>query len=157
MDITRRRITKIAREVSKFTVRTLRAEGIGTSEFDFIHAVRKNPGITQREICRMLGIDKAAAARRTSSLEAKGYLVRKPNPRDGRSSLLYPQPKADELKNSKAKVEAQFYQWLLEPMSQQQREEFARLLDMVYQRCRQESKDDFKNISRIVREDGCND
>lgn len=29
MDITERKITKIAREVSKFTVRTLRAEGIG--------------------------------------------------------------------------------------------------------------------------------
>lgn len=46
MDITKRRITKIAREVSKFTVRTLRADGVGTSEFDFIHVVRKNPGIT---------------------------------------------------------------------------------------------------------------
>ena len=57
MDLTRRRITKIAREVSKFTVRTLKAEGIGASEFDVIHAVRKNPGITQAEICRILGRD----------------------------------------------------------------------------------------------------
>ena len=32
MDITERKITKIAREVSKFTVRTLRAEGIGQGE-----------------------------------------------------------------------------------------------------------------------------
>ena len=51
MDITKRKITKIAREVNKFTVRTLRAEGIGASEFEVIHAVRKNPGITQAEIC----------------------------------------------------------------------------------------------------------
>ena len=29
MDATKRKITKIAREVSKFTVRTMRAEGIG--------------------------------------------------------------------------------------------------------------------------------
>lgn len=41
MDITKRKITKIAREVNKFTVRTLRAEGIGASEFDVIHAVRR--------------------------------------------------------------------------------------------------------------------
>lgn len=47
MDITERKITKIAREVSKFTVRQLREEGVGASEFDVIHAVRKNPGITQ--------------------------------------------------------------------------------------------------------------
>ena len=39
MDITERKITKIAREVSKFTVRTLRAEGIGPGEFDVLHAI----------------------------------------------------------------------------------------------------------------------
>lgn len=42
MDITKRKITKIAREVSKFTVRTLRAEGVGPGEFDVLHAIRKN-------------------------------------------------------------------------------------------------------------------
>ena len=47
MDITKRKITKIAREVSKFTVRTLRAEGVGPGQFDVLHAMRKNPGITQ--------------------------------------------------------------------------------------------------------------
>ena len=46
MDHTKRKITKIAREVNKFTVRTLKREGIGSSELDFIHMVRKNPGIT---------------------------------------------------------------------------------------------------------------
>lgn len=36
MDITERQITKIAREISKFTVRTLRIDGVGTAEYDFI-------------------------------------------------------------------------------------------------------------------------
>ena len=61
MDITERKITKIAREVSKFTVRTLCAEGIGPGEFDVLHAIRKNPGITQSGVCRT-GFDKGAAA-----------------------------------------------------------------------------------------------
>lgn len=52
MDHTKRKITKIAREVNKFTVRTLKREGIGSSELDFIHMVRKNPGITQGEVCK---------------------------------------------------------------------------------------------------------
>lgn len=60
MDITERKITKIAREVSKFTVRQLREEGVGASEFDVIHAVRKNPGITQAGVCRITGLDKGA-------------------------------------------------------------------------------------------------
>ena len=48
MDSTRRQITKIAREVSKFTVRMLKTEGVGTAEYDFIHDMngirRSGPG-----------------------------------------------------------------------------------------------------------------
>lgn len=89
MDITRRKITKIAREVSKFTVRTLRAEGVGPGKFDVLHAIRQNPGITQAGVCRITGFDKGAVARQTASLEAKGYLRREANPADGRSRCLY--------------------------------------------------------------------
>ena len=69
MDVTRRKITKIAREVSKFTVRTLKEDGIGPSEFDFIHAVRKNPGITQAGVQKILGIDKAFDAYKSILLD----------------------------------------------------------------------------------------
>ena len=151
MDITQRKITKIAREVSKFTVRTLRADGIGTSELDFIHAVRKTPGITQAEICKKLGFDKGAVARQASRLESKGYLIRKPNAADGRSHLLFATEKSESLKNSKTHVEAIFYEWLAAALCEKEREEFVRLLDILYQRCKAESKADFSTISEIVK------
>lgn len=113
MDATERKMTKIAREVSKFTVQTMKEDGIGTAEFDFIHLVRHNPGITQAAVREQLKIDKGAAARRAASLENKGYLYRKPNPEDGRSQLLYATEKAEQLKNSKAAIESAFYEWLL--------------------------------------------
>ena len=106
MDATERKMTKIAREVSKFTVQTMKEDGIGTAEFDFIHLVRHNPGITQAAVREQLKIDKGAAARRAASLENKGYLYRKPNPEDGRSQLLYATEKAEQLKNSKAAIES---------------------------------------------------
>jgi Transcriptional regulators len=157
MDITRRRITKIAREVSKFTVRTLRADGIGTAEFDVIHAIRKNPGITQAGVCRITGLDKGSVARQTRNLEAKGYLTRKENAADGRSRLLFATEKAELLKNSKAHIETLFYGWLLEPLTQDDRQEFSRLLDILYQRCKAESKAEFPEMSAIVRGDGRNE
>ena len=101
MDATERKMTKTAREVSKFTVQTMKEDGIGTAEFDFFHLVRHNPGITQAAVREQLKIDKGAAARRAASLESKGYLYRKPNPADGRSQLLYATEKAEQLKNSK--------------------------------------------------------
>lgn len=152
MDITRRKITKIAREVSKFTVRTMRKDGIGTGEFDVLHVIRKNPGITQAGVCRILGIDKGAAARQTVNLEAKGYLQRTENPADGRSQLLFATAKADSLKNSKARIEAAFYEWLLEPLAEEDRQEFARLLDLIYQRCKAESKAGFPEMKQRMAE-----
>ena len=53
--------------MSKFTVRTLRAEGIGPGKFDVLHAIRKNPGITQAGVCRITGFDKGAVARQAAS------------------------------------------------------------------------------------------
>lgn len=72
MDASKRQITKIAREVSKLTLQIMREEGIGTAEFDFIHLVRHNPGITQAQVRDKLKIDKGAAARRAASLRRKG-------------------------------------------------------------------------------------
>lgn len=74
MDNTKRQ-TKIAREVNKFTIRMLKAEGVGTAEYDFIHVIMKSPGITQASIREILDLDKGAAVHRTTNLESKGYLL----------------------------------------------------------------------------------
>ena len=108
MDITERKITKIAREAEKLVLCTLREKGVGTAEIDLIHALRHNPGCTQAALAELLHADKAAIARRTKNLEAKGYLVRKDAPDDRRSRLLYPTEKAESLKASKAEIEAAF-------------------------------------------------
>ena len=41
MDITERKITKIAREAEKLVLLSLRVEGVGTAEIDLIHALRE--------------------------------------------------------------------------------------------------------------------
>lgn len=56
MDKTERKMTKIARELNKLTVQTMKEEGIGTAEFDFIHLVRHHPGITQAQLREELKI-----------------------------------------------------------------------------------------------------
>lgn len=150
MDISERKITKIAREVGKFTARTMRMDGVGTAEFDLIHVIRKNPGITQAGICKLLGADKGAVAKQTANLEAKGYLRREGNPADGRSQLIYPTEQAQRLKNSKAHIEAVFYEWLLSSLNEADRQKFAQLLDVLYRKCKEESKAGFPNMTQIM-------
>ena len=147
MDQSRRQITKIAREVSKFTVKAMKAEGIGTAEFDFIHQVRHHPGITQAQVRDALKIDKGAAARRAASLEAKGYLVRRENPNDHRSQLLFATGKAETLRNSKATVEQTFYEWLLEELTESDRGNFCRILNELYLRSKTQARAGFPDVA----------
>ena len=150
MDISQRKITKIAREVGAFTARTMKADGVGTAEFDLIHVIRKHPGITQSEICRILGADKGAVAKQTANLESKGYLRREKNPADGRSQLLYPTEQSQNLKNSKAHIESTFYEWLLSSLDEKEQQEFARLLDVLYEKCKEESRAGFPHMERLL-------
>ena len=147
MDQSKRQITKIAREANKLVIRTMKEGGIGSGEMDLIHLVRHNPGLSQKEICLQLNMDKGAVARRVASLEQKGYLVRKENPEDGRSQYLYATEKAESLKNSKAAIETVFYDWLLEELSEEDRQEFARILDVLYLRSKKESRSGFPNVT----------
>ena len=154
MDMTGRKITKIAREVGKFTVRNMRREGVGAAEFDVVHLVRHNPGITQTQVVQALNMDKGAAAKRVASLENKGYLIRRPNPADGRSQLLYAAEAADGLRNSKAHIEEVFYTWLLEDLDREEAEQFCATLDKLYQKSKAQRKADFRDVeARLEQEE----
>lgn len=91
MDITGRKITKIAREAEKLVLLTLRETGVGTAEIDLIHALRHKPGCTQAQLAEILHADKAAIARRTKNLETKGYLGM--IPMTGAASSSFPRKK----------------------------------------------------------------
>lgn len=146
MDITGRKITKIAREAEKLVLLALRADGIGTAEIDLIHSLRHHPGCTQAALAELLCADKAAIARRTKNLEAKGYLVRKDNPDDRRSRLLYPTERAQALKSSKEEIEACFYGYLTASLTYQEAATFAALLDKLYTVSKTESHAGFVHL-----------
>ena len=150
MDPTERQITKIAREANKLVIRTMKDGGIGSGEMDLIHLVRHNPGLSQKEIGSQLNMDKGAVARRTASLEQKGYLIRQKNPADGRSQLLYATEKAERLKSSKATVETTFYEWLLDALEEEEKAAFAASLNKLYLRSKQESRSGFPHVAKLL-------
>ncbi|MCI5677063.1 MAG: MarR family transcriptional regulator [Clostridia bacterium] len=148
MDITERKITKIAREAEKLVLLSLREKSVGTAEIDLIHALRHHPGCTQAKLTELLHADKAAIARRTKNLETKGYLVRREDPDDRRSQLLFPTQKAEELKSSKAEIEASFYEYLASALTKEEAEAFASLLDKLYTASKTESRAGFPHFNR---------
>ena len=146
MDITERKITKIAREAEKLVSFSLREDGVGTAEIDLIHALRHDPGCTQAKLAEMLHADKAAIARRTKNLEAKGFLVRHDDPNDRRSQLLYPTEKAETMRSSKTEIEASFYEYLTSALTEEEAKNFAVLLDKLYVASKAESRAGFPHF-----------
>ena len=126
MDITQRKITKIAREAEKLVLLTVREEGVGTAEIDLIHALRHHPGCTQAQLAELLHADKAAIARRTKNLEGKGYLTRQDAP--------------------KAEVEAAFYEYLTGVLTQEEAAAFAAALNKLYTASKTESRAGFPHF-----------
>ena len=151
MDITERKITKIARETEKLVLLSLREEGVGTAEIDLIHALRHHPGCTQAALAELLHADKAAIARRTKNLEAKGFLVRQDDLNDRRSQLLYPTEKAEAMKASKAEIEASFYEYLTSVLTDDESETFAALLNKLYTASKTESRAGFPHLIQAQR------
>ena len=147
-----RKITKIAREVEHLVLLAMRGDGLGTAEIDCIHAVRHHPGITQTELAAALNTDKPAIARRTASLERKGYLRREPNPEDGRSQLLFATEQAEGLRNAKADAESAFYDYIMAELDGETRAAFLDTLDKVYMRSKEESRAGFPHLKAILEE-----
>lgn len=146
MDATNRQITKIAREAMRFTGTVLKNSGIGLSEYEFIHCVRRHPGISQEGVRAELSLDKAAVARRAVNLERKGFLIRRQDPKDGRSKQLFATEKGNEVKDAKASVESFFYEWLLADLCDSEKENFLIVLDKIYWKSKNERRLDFINL-----------
>lgn len=146
-----RKITKIAREAEHIVLLAMRGENLGTAEIDCIHAVRHHPGITQTELAQILNTDKPAIARRTASLERKGYLRREPNPEDGRSQLLYATEQAEGLRNAKAEAESAFYDYLMAGLDEAQQTTFLDTLDALYRRSKEESRAGFPHLKAVLK------
>lgn len=104
-------------------------------------------------MAELLHADKAAIARRTKNLEAKGYLVREDAPNDRRSQLLYPTGKAENLKSSKAEIEAAFYEYLTAALPADEAAAFAATLDKLYYRSKTESRAGFPHFQRECKTD----
>ena len=89
MDPTKRTIRKIDRDAQYFVAQALGHSSLSLSDYDMIHTVNHNPGITQEELRKKYSQDKSTIARRAAKLEAQGYLERRPHPEDKRRKQLF--------------------------------------------------------------------
>ena len=73
--------------------------------------------------------------------------MRKNDPTDKRSQFLYPTEKAETLKESKAEIESEFYEYLVSALDKGEAETFAKLLDKLYVASKTESRAGFPHFN----------
>ena len=150
MDLTQRYITKVARAATRYANSALKKRGVGSTEYECLHVIRKNEGINQEQISEILNIDKAAVTRMITNLEKKGYAVRKKDTEDKRINKIYSTEKALSVKFDETNAESLFYEWLLEGMPQDETEIFLRVLDKLYRKSKNERVTSFSNVNHWV-------
>lgn len=90
-------ISQIYRQNQRLLSRELMPYGIGSGgQYGFLKLILNNPGITQDQMTHEMKFDKATTARSVKNLEEAGYIERRIDPKDRRSSLIYPTAKAIE-------------------------------------------------------------
>ena len=75
MDPTKRTIRKIDRDAQYFVAQALGHSSLSLSDYDMIHTVNHNPGITQEELRKKYSQDKSTIARRAAKLEKEGKVT----------------------------------------------------------------------------------
>lgn len=90
-----RLIAYLQRQNTKILSRELTPYGLGSGgQHSFLKLILGHPGITQDQMTNQMKFDKATTARSVKHLEQLGYIERRTDPKDRRSSLLYPTAKA---------------------------------------------------------------
>jgi DNA-binding MarR family transcriptional regulator len=146
MDVTKRYITKIARAALRYANYSISKMGVGSSEFECLHVIRKNEGTNQELICEKLNIDKSAVTRMISNLEKKGYVIRKKDESNKRFNKIYSTEKALEVKLDETSAESLFYEWLTSDIPEEELAQFLKTLDKLYIKSKNERVVNYSNF-----------
>jgi len=148
MDITKRYISKICRVSHRYASLRLQGTNIGTSEYECLHYISKNNGMSQEKLRSLLNIDKSAVTRMVANLEEKGYLYRLQDETDKRVKRLFITDNAVTIKNMSSSVESFFYEWLLEDINQDEKIIFLKVLNELYAKSKKERVEGFINLKK---------
>ena len=101
------------------------------SEMMLISQICRQPGITQREILKNLGIDKSRVSHLLKNLEEKGYVRREPSEADARSIAVYPMENARRIYPHIRDNHLKFLERVLAGLDANEVQELTRLTEMI--------------------------
>lgn len=127
------RLTLIAKIMDRLTIRLLAERGdITYPEWRTLARLATMPGGgTVGQVADLAWVDKAEVSRAVRSLESKGWVARRPNPKDGRTPFLSLTPAGRARYDADIAERTRFHEGLLADFSQEDRDQFDAMLERV--------------------------
>lgn len=132
MDETLRYISKINRNMELYKRKKMRNNELNATDSLALHLIRKNQGISQDGLAKLLGVDKGLVTKIVQGLEQKELIKREKNVEDKRMNFLYSTPKAEEIKHSVVEIERDYFKELFDEFTKEEYELFLNLLTRLY-------------------------
>lgn len=80
--------------------RRIESFGLVHGQFPALLALWEQPGRTQAEIARLVAVEQPTMANTLNRMERDGLIERRPDPADRRRMLVYPTPRAMEMREA---------------------------------------------------------
>jgi DNA-binding MarR family transcriptional regulator len=123
-----RHLALLHRQMIKLLDQELAPLELGHGRYLYLFSLYLHGGRKQQELADLIGADKAAAARAIARLEAAGYIVRRPDARDGRAVRVDLTPKGRALRPRLEQAAEASIKCFTTGLSDAEREELRRLL-----------------------------
>ena len=109
----------------------LKPYDLGYGQYMFLINIERNLGISQKELTKLVMIDKATTAKALKKLEENDYIYRVCNSNDRRYNQLYLTEKAHELMPVIIKVLEEITDELVEGLTDEECEQFSAISDKI--------------------------
>lgn len=106
----------------------LKEYNIGSGQIMFLLELYYCDGVRQEELSNLLHIDRANTTRAIAKLEKEGYVVRQPDPEDGRAYRIFLTEKALQIKPELFSLLRSWDEKLLSALDSHEKELFVQLL-----------------------------
>ena len=145
---------RINRWAQGFVARRSRDTGLTPSQIQALRHIGYHKVMSQQELVEDMGVDKAAVTRLVAGLEERGYVIRSADPKDGRAKVLQATEAALQVKDDVIALEEAYYDWLLEGLEPEMRENFTRAMDLLLQRAKEGRRSCYCEIDAKRETDG---
>lgn len=105
--------------------------GITPMQYAALQTVANQPGIDQRSLARAIALDASTTGGVVDRLEARALLERQFSPTDRRVRLLHLTPAGHSMLQNATPLMLRTQQRILDPLTQEQREQFLTLLNQL--------------------------